>query len=145
MPQTQDGTLGRSRALRRPYPLWIYAYLWFVTCVSVIFAVVVYANPAALWSHWQAASAPGAFDLAGPAGLFCARNLGTAAMGAYALLNKSKPMMESFLVFRIVVDALDGLHALSAGHTPIVMIGLSTAVLHAVMFVVLRWRRVPEP
>ena len=68
--------------------------------------------------HWEAAGAAGAFSLVGPAGLFCARNLGTAAMGAYALINKSAPMMEAFLVFRIVVDLLDGLHAVTGGIRP---------------------------
>lgn len=122
----------------QPYPMWIYYYLWFVTLVSVVFAIIIYTNPAAMWGHWEAAGAAGAFSLAGPAGLFCARNLGTAAMGAYALLNKSRPMMEGFLVFRIVVDVLDGTHALIGGNTPIIVIGFGTAALQAVMLVVLR-------
>lgn len=122
----------------QPYPMWIYYYLWFVTLVSVVFAIIIYTNPAAMWGHWEAAGAAGAFSLAGPAGLFCARNLGTAAMGAYALLNKSRPMMEGFLVFRIVVDFLDGTHALVGGNTPIIVIGFGTAALQAVMLVVLR-------
>ncbi len=90
------------------YPKWIYYYLWFVTVVSVVFAVIIYANPGAMWGHWQAAGAAGAFDLNGPAGLFCARNLETAAMGAFVLLQRSRRMMEAFLVFRIAVDFLDG-------------------------------------
>ena len=104
----------------------------------MVFAIIIYTNPAAMWGHWEAAGAAGAFSLAGPAGLFCARNLGTAAMGAYALLNKSRPMMEGFLVFRIVVDVLDGTHALIGGNTPIIVIGFGTAALQAVMLVVLR-------
>ena len=120
------------------YPNWIYYYLWLVTLVSVIFAVVIYTNPAAMWSHWEAADASGAFDLAGPAGLFCARNLGTAAMGAYALLSKSRSMMESFLVFRIVVDFIDGTHAAMGGNTPIIAIGFGAAALQVFMFMKLR-------
>ncbi|MEM6618174.1 MAG: hypothetical protein AAF631_02605 [Pseudomonadota bacterium] len=118
------------------YLKWIYCYLWFVTCVPVVFAVVIYTNPAAMWGKWAAAEAAGAFSLVGPAGLFCARNLGTAAMGAYALLSKSRPMMECFLIFRIVVDFLDGTHALVGGNTPIVAIGFGTSALQAFMF----WR-----
>ncbi|WP_461426188.1 hypothetical protein [Gymnodinialimonas sp.] len=128
-----------------PYPKWIYYYLWFVTFVSVVFAVVIYTNPAAMWGHWAASDAEGAFDLAGPAGLFCARNLGTAAMGAYALLHKSRPMMESFLVFRIVVDFLDGTHAVIGGNTPIIIIGFGTAALQAYMLVKLRQYRGRQP
>ena len=120
------------------YPKWIYYYLWFVTCVSVIFAIIIYTNPAAMWGHWEAAEAAGAFSLAGPAGLFCARNLGTAAMGAYTLLSKSRPMMESFLVFRIVVDFLDGTHALIGGNTPIIFIGFGAAALQVFMLLSLR-------
>ena len=114
-------------------PLWIIVYLWFVSVVSAVFAVVIYVNPAAMWSHWEAAGASGAFSLAGPTGLFCARNLGTAAMGVFSLLSRSRPMLESFLVFRIVVDALDGTHALIGGNTPIIFLGFGTAALEAFM------------
>ncbi|MBV6650992.1 MAG: hypothetical protein KI789_14810 [Hoeflea sp.] len=120
------------------YPKWIYYYLWFVTCVSVAFALIIYTNPAAMWGDWEAAGADGAFSVVGPAGLFCARNLGTAAMGAYALLSKSRPMMESFLVFRIFVDFLDGTHALIGGNTPIIVIGFGTAALQVFMLWKLR-------
>ena len=122
----------------KTYPKWIYYYLWFVTCVSVVFAAIIYTNPGAMWGHWEAAQASGAFSLAGPAGLFCARNLGTAVMGAYALLSRSRPMMESFLVFRLVVDFLDGAHALIGGNTPIIVIGFGTALLQAFMLWKLR-------
>lgn len=120
------------------YPKWIYYYLCFVTVVSVMFAIIIYVNPAAMWGHWRAAEAEGAFDLVGPAGLFCARNLGTAAMGLYVLTHKSRPMMEAFLVFRIIVDLLDGTHALIGGHTPIIFIGFSTAALEIIMLIQLR-------
>ena len=123
------------------YPKWIYYYLWFVTLVSGLFALIIYYNPAAMWAHWEAAGAAGAFSLAGPAGLFCARNLGTAAMGAYALLNKSRPMMEAFLVLRIVTDFLDGVHAVIGANPPIILIGFGTAALH--VFMLLRLRRWP--
>lgn len=120
------------------YPKWIYLYLCFVTVVSVVFAIIIYVNPAAMWGHWQAAEVEGAFDLVGPAGLFCARNLGTATMGVYVLTHKSRSMMEAFLVFRIVVDLLDGTHALIGGHTPIIVIGFSTAALEIIMLTQMR-------
>jgi hypothetical protein len=122
----------------KSYPSWIYYYLWFVTCVSTVFAAVIYINPSAMWSHWEAATASGAFSLSGPTGLFCARNLGTAVMGAYALINRSKPMMEAFLLFRIVVDLLDGTHAFIGGNTPVVFMGFSTAAIELFMFIKLR-------
>lgn len=122
----------------RPYPNWIYYYLWFVTCVSTLLAIIIYINPSAIWSHWEASTAVGAFSISGPAGLFCARNLGIAVMGAYALINKSKPMMEVFLVFRIVVDLLDGTHAAIGGNTPVIFIGYSTAAIELFMLVKLR-------
>lgn len=120
------------------YPKWIYYYLWFVTCVSAALAFVIYTNPLAMWSNWEAAEAQGAFSLIGPTGLFCARNLGTAAMGIYALTRKSRSMMEAFLVFRIIVDLLDGTHALIGGNPPIIFIGFSTAALEIFMFFKLR-------
>lgn len=119
-------------------PNWITYYLWFVSIISAIFAIVIYVNPAAVWSNWEAKGAAGAFSLAGPAGLFCARNLGTAALGIYALANKSRPMIETFLVFRVVVDFLDGTHALVGGNTPIIYLGFGTAALHLVMFVIIK-------
>ncbi len=122
----------------QPIPTWITYYLWFVSIVSAVFAVVIYVNPGAMWSHWEAASAAGAFSLAGPAGLFCARNLGTAVFGVYALLNRSRPMIEVFLVFRVAVDFLDGTHALIGGNTPIIYLGFGTAALHLVMLLVVR-------
>lgn len=120
------------------YPKWIYYYLWFVTCVSATLAFIIYTNPLIMWGNWEAAEAQGAFSLIGPTGLFCARNLGTAAMGIYALTRKSRSMMEAFLVFRITVDLLDGTHALIGGNPPIVFIGFSTAALEAFMFFKLR-------
>ena len=122
----------------KPIPKWITWYLWFVSIVSAAFAIVIYTNPLVMWSDWEAAGAAGAFSLTGPAGLFCARNLGTAALGIYALINKSRPMIEAFLVFRVVVDFLDGTHALIGGNTPIIYLGFGTAALHLMMFVVLR-------
>ena len=122
----------------QPMPKWITYYLWFVSIISAVFAVVIYVNPAAMWSNWQAAGAAGAFSLAGPAGLFCARNLGTAALGVYALTNKSRPMIEAFLVFRVVVDFLDGTHALIGGNTPIIYLGFGTAALHLVMLIIVK-------
>lgn len=66
----------------RSYPKWIYCYLCFVPAVSAVFAAIIYINPEAMWGHWEAAGAAGAFNLVGPAGLFfCARNLDTAAYG----------------------------------------------------------------
>ena len=122
----------------QPVPKWITYYLWFVSIISAVFAIVIYVNPAAMWSHWEAAGAAGAFSLAGPTGLFCARNLGTAALGVYALANKSRPMIEGFLVFRVVVDFLDGTHAMIAGNTPIIYLGFGTAALHLVMFIIVK-------
>ncbi len=100
--------------------------------------MMIYINPAAMWGNWEGSAAAGAFSLAGPAGLFCARNLGTAALGIYALTNKSSPMIEGFLVFRVVVDFLDGTHALIGGNTPIIYIGFGTAALHLFMYLVVR-------
>ena len=122
----------------QPVPKWITYYLWFVSIISAVFAIVIYVNPSAMWSNWEAASTAGAFSLAGPAGLFCARNLGTAALGIYALANKSRPMIEAFLVFRVVVDFLDGTHALIGGNTPIIYLGFGTAALHLAMFIIVK-------
>ena len=130
----------QGRLMDNTIPKWIIYYLWFVTIVSVVFAAIIYINPAAMWSHWEAAGAAGAFSLTGPAGLFCARNLGTAALGAFALVNRSRPMIEGFLVLRIVTDFLDGLHAFIGNNTPIIYIGFGTAALHAYLFARLRQR-----
>ncbi len=138
--QAQDNT----------YPSWIFYYLCFVTAVSAAFAIIAYADASVLWGSWEAIDAPGSLDLDGPAGLFSARNLGTAALGAYALANRSRSMMEALLVFRITVDLLDGVHAVISGNPPVIAIGLVAAAIEILMLIKLRQhetqsRREPVP
>ncbi len=132
------------------YPSWIFYYLCFVTAVSAAFAIIAYADASVLWGSWEAIDAPGSLDLDGPAGLFSARNLGTAALGAYALANRSRAMMEALLVFRVTVDLLDGVHAVISGNPPVIAIGLVAAAIEILMLIKLRQhetqsRREPVP
>lgn len=122
-------------------PTWIFLYLCFVTVVSTAFAVVAYLDASVLWSNWAALEAPGAIDLDGPAGLFIARNLGTAALGVYALANRSRAMLEALLVLRIVVDLFDGIHAVIAGNPPVIVIGFAAAAAEVVMLMLVRRRQ----
>ena len=126
------------------YPRWIYYYLCIVTVVSTAFAIVAYVDASVLWRSWEAIDAPGSVDLDGPAGLFIARNLGTAALGVYTLASRSRAMMESLLAFRIVVDTFDGVHALIAANPPVVVIGLVAAAIEILMLIRLR-RQTNQP
>lgn len=129
----------------KPYPSWIFYYLCFVTAVSAAFAIIAYADASVLWGSWEAINAPGSLDLDGPAGLFSARNLGTAALGAYALANRSRAMMEGLLVFRVTVDLLDGVHAIIAGNPPVIVIGFTTAAIEIFMLIKLRQHETQSP
>lgn len=126
---------------RSTVPSWIVYYLGFVSIVSAIFAIIVYADASVVWSDWPAIDAPGAKDVGGPAGLFAARNVATAAMGAYALFHRSQPMMELLLVFRIVVDVLDGVHGVISGTPQVIAIGFVAATIEILMYRRLRAAR----
>jgi hypothetical protein len=110
-------------------PKWIRIYLMVVTLMALSFSVLAYINPSLQFATWQTLTAAGATSLAGPMGLYIARNLATVATGAFALANGAHAAVVTAFVLRAVTDGVDAVHNATAGNMP----GAGFAV---VMFVI---------
>lgn len=75
-------------------PKWIIIYLWLTAIITVAFSLLGYFKPDALLGTWGAFSAEDSLSLAGPVGLFVARNIGTAAVNIFALIQKNASMIK---------------------------------------------------
>lgn len=104
-------------------PRWIIIYLWITAFITLGASLTGYFKPDALLGTWESLSAPGALSLAGPLGLFLARNMGTALASVYALLQKNTSMIKMLLVLRIATDGFDCVHNLMAGNMPVAIMG----------------------
>lgn len=104
-------------------PKWIIIYLWFTAIITVAFSLLGYFKPDALLGTWEAFSAAGSLSLAGPVGLFVARNLGTAAVNIFALLKKNASMIKLVLLLRMVTDGFDCINNLIGANIPIAVFG----------------------
>ncbi|TAF63564.1 MAG: hypothetical protein EAZ55_13310 [Cytophagales bacterium] len=97
-------------------PKWITIYLWIATIMATMFSILAYFKPEVQFATWETLTATGATSLAGPIGLYIARNLATAFSGFYALTQKSFPMLKMLLVLRLITDGLDFAHNATAGN-----------------------------
>lgn len=97
-------------------PKWVTIYLWIATVMATMFSLLAYFKPDIQFGTWETLSAAGATSLAGPLGLYIARNLATAVSGFYALTQRSLPMMKILLILRLVTDGLDFVHNAAAGN-----------------------------
>lgn len=104
-------------------PKWIIYYLWFTAIITLLFSLLGYFKPDALLGTWEAFSAAGSLSLAGPVGLFVARNLGTFAVNVFALVKKNASMIKLVILLRMVTDGLDCINNLIAGNIPIAIFG----------------------
>ncbi len=104
-------------------PKWVTIYLWFTVLLTVAFCATGYFSPGNLFTGWGALSAPDALSLAGPLGLFLARNIGTAAATTFGLLQKNASVIQTVLILRIVTDGMDCVHNLIAGNMPVAIFG----------------------
>lgn len=85
-------------------PKWIILYLWATAFITIGASLAGYLKPDALFGTWEALSAAGSLSLAGPLGLFVARNFGTAAVSVFALVKKNASMIQLLLILRIISD-----------------------------------------
>ena len=104
-------------------PKWITIYLWFTAILTIAFSLMGYFKPEGLFATWPALATAGTLSLAGPVGLFVARNLGTAAVNIFALLQKNASMIKLVLLLRMVTDGFDCINNLIAGNMPIAIFG----------------------
>ncbi len=116
-------------------PKWITIYLWITAFITLGASLAGYFKPDALLATWPALDAPGALSLAGPLGLFVARNMATAAVTIYALLQKNVSMIKIVLLLRIVSDGLDLVNNLSAGNMQVAIMGGVMCLIEIFAFV----------
>lgn len=104
-------------------PKWITIYLWITFLITLGASLAGYFQPAALLGTWEALPAAGALSLAGPLGLFVSRNMATAAVTLFGLLQNNASMIKIVLLLRIVSDGLDLVNNLIAGNMPVAIMG----------------------
>ena len=104
-------------------PKWITIYLWITFFITLGASLAGYFKPDALLSTWEALPAAGALSLAGPLGLFVSRNMATAVVTLFGLLQKNTSMIKIVLLLRIVSDGLDLVNNLIAGNMPVAIMG----------------------
>lgn len=104
-------------------PKWINIYLWVTFFITLGASLAGYFKPDALLSTWEALPAVGALSLAGPLGLFVSRNMATAVVTLFGLLQKSASMIKIVLLLRIVSDGLDLVNNLIAGNMQVAIMG----------------------
>ena len=104
-------------------PKWITIYLWITFFITLGASLAAYFKPDALLSTWEALPAAGALSLAGPLGLFVSRNMATAVVTLFGLLQKNAAMIKIVLLLRIVSDGLDLVNNMIAGNMPVAIMG----------------------
>jgi hypothetical protein len=110
-------------------PKWTRIYLLVTGAMAALFSVLAYADPSKQFAGWTALTAAGATSLAGPLGVYIARNLATVAVSVFCAVEGSRAALTSALLLRAVSDGLDAVHNGLGGNGP----GVGFA---AVMFVV---------
>ena len=104
-------------------PKWIIIYLWVTAFITIGASLAGYFKPDALLGTWEALPAAGALSLAGPLGLFLSRNVATAVVTIFGLLQKNASMIKIVLLLRIVSDGLDLVNNIIAGNMPVAIMG----------------------
>lgn len=104
-------------------PKWIIIYLWVTFVITLGASLAGYFKPDALLGTWEALPAIGALSLAGPLGLFVSRNMATAAVTLFGLVQKNASMIKIVLLLRIVSDGLDLVNNVIAGNMQVAIMG----------------------
>jgi len=120
---------------RTSIPKWIIIYLWFTAILTLGASMSGYFMPDALLGDWDALTAAGALSLAGPLGLFVSRNMATAVVTIFGLLQKNASMLKIVLLLRIVSDGLDMVNNLVASNLPVAITGGVMCLIEIIAFV----------
>ena len=115
-------------------PKWVFIYLWVTFFITLGASLAGYFKPDALLGTWEALPAAGALSLAGPLGLFVSRNMATAVVTLFGLLEKNASMIKVVLVLRIVSDGLDFVNNLIAGNMPVAIMGGAMCLIEIFAF-----------
>ena len=115
-------------------PKWVTIYLWVTFIITLGASLAGYFKPDALLGTWEALPAAGALSLAGPLGLFVSRNMATAVVTLFGLLQKNASMIKIDLLLRIVSDGLDLVNNLIAGNMPVAIMGGAMCLIEIFAF-----------
>ena len=115
-------------------PKWITIYLWATFFITLGASLAGYFKPDALLGTWEALPVTGALSLAGPLGLFVSRNMATAVVTLFGLLQKNASMIKTVLLLRIVSDGLDLVNNLIASNTQVAIMGGVMCVIEIFAF-----------
>lgn len=96
-------------------PRWIVVYLAVTGVMALLFSVMGYLKPDVQFGTWGALGATGALSLGGPLGLYLSRNIATAVVSGFAVMNRTAGVVGAALLLRTVTDLLDTVHALASG------------------------------
>lgn len=99
-------------------PKWTKIYLSVTSAMAFAFSVLAYLDPSKQFGAWTALSAAGATSLAGPLGVYIARNLATVVVTVFGVVDGSRAALSSALILRAVSDGLDAVHNLFGGNMP---------------------------
>lgn len=116
-------------------PKWITIYLWVTFLITLGASLAGYFAPEAMLGTWEALPAAGALSLAGPLGLFVSRNMATAVVTLFGLLQKNASMIKIVLLLRIVSDGLDFVNNIIAGNMPVAIMGLVMCLIEIFAFI----------
>lgn len=119
-------------------PQWVTIYLWITFLITLAASLAGYFKPDALLGKWEVLSATGALSLAGPLGLFVSRNMATAVVTLFGLLQKNASMIKVILLLRIVSDGLDLINNLIAGNMPVAIMGGAMCLIEIFAFTKIR-------
>lgn len=115
-------------------PKWVTIYLWVTFIITLGASLAGYFKPDVLLGTWEALPAAGALSLAGPLGLFVSRNMATALVTLFGLLQKNASMIKIVLLLRIVSDGLDLVNNLIAGNMPVAIMGGAMCLIEIFAF-----------
>lgn len=99
-------------------PHWTKTYLTITAVMAFLFSVLAYVDPSKQFGTWTALSAAGATSLAGPLGVYIARNLATIVVTVFGVADGSRAAVSSALLLRAVSDGLDAVHNLIGANPP---------------------------
>jgi hypothetical protein len=111
-------------------PTWVLVYLGIAGVAALLFGAMGYLNPDMQFSGWEAFDAAGALSLAGPLGLYIARNIATGLVSLFAIWRRSKDMVIVALLLRLFTELFDTINALAGSA------GIGGAALALVMLII---------
>ena len=101
-------------------PKWVRVYLAITGLMALLFSTLGYLQPQLQFGTWEAIGAVGATSLAGPLGVYLARNVATVVVSGFAAMDATTSALRAALLLRACTDGLDAVHNILANNMPAV-------------------------